>query len=78
MIDETTGAIVFIAVVLLWYASSIAILLAMETRSSSETVEDSVKRPTELFTHGFSDRNSNKEVLGRSGWHGMVEHCSHF
>ncbi|CAF2556809.1 unnamed protein product [Rotaria sp. Silwood2] len=60
---ETTGAIIYIIVVLLWYSVGIVFMLGIQMSTRSEENEDSVRRRTRTFIRNINDHNNKKEIL---------------
>ena len=56
---DSTGAIIYIIFVLLWYSSSILFLIAMRIGRSNESLDGQ----SILFDQNFRDQNANTEIL---------------
>lgn len=63
--DDSTGALIFIVVVLLWYSSSIVFLMIMQTGRSNGILGHRTDRSSKLFVQNFRDQNNHKEILGK-------------
>ncbi|UJR15495.1 hypothetical protein I4U23_002438 [Adineta vaga] len=61
--NEKFGEIMFIVIVILWYASSIVFLLKMQTDTTTDMFDNSTKRSTRLFVQSLRDQTNNTEVL---------------
>ena len=59
--DDSTGAVVFIVFVLLWYSSSILFLMIMQIGRSNERIDGRSK----LFVENLRNQSNNTEVLSR-------------
>jgi hypothetical protein len=65
MEHDTTGAIIYIIVVVLWYSLGIGLLLGMQMISSAKIVESSLKYSNKLMTPSFREKTNHKEILGK-------------
>lgn len=64
----STGAALFLIVVILWYAVGIVFMLAMQIRGRADTIEDCTSRRTKLFLQTLRDQTQTKQILGRLHW----------
>lgn len=62
---DHTGAMVYIISVLLCYSIGIILMLAMQMRTRSETIEESARRRTKLLIRNLRDQTNTKEILGK-------------
>ncbi|CAF0927491.1 unnamed protein product [Rotaria sordida] len=60
---DTSGAIIFIVGVLVWYSLGVVCLLRMQTISSSVVIENSSKHSTKLFNRSFREKRDRKIIL---------------
>jgi hypothetical protein len=63
---DSTGAMVYIIIVLLWYSIGIIFMLGMQMRARSEAIEESARRRTKLLIRNLRDHTNTKEILGKS------------
>ena len=63
--DDSTGAILFIIVVLFWYSLGIVCMLGMQIKAQDETVEDCARRRAKLLIETLRDQTHTKQILGR-------------
>jgi hypothetical protein len=63
---DSTGAMIYIIIVLLWYSIGIIFMLGMQMRARSEAIEDSARRRTKLLIRNLRDHTNTKEILGKS------------
>ena len=61
---DSSGAALFIVVVLLWYSIGIFGMLGMQIRARAETVEDCARRRAKLFIRNLRDETQTKQILG--------------
>ncbi|CAF1290494.1 unnamed protein product [Adineta ricciae] len=61
--NDYLGAIAFIAVVLLWYASSFAFLLKMQTGTSMDIFDTTRAHPKKTFVQSLRDQTNNTKIL---------------
>jgi len=61
---DSTGAILFIIVVLFWYSMSIVCMLGMQIKARNETVEDCARRRAKLLIETLRDQTHTKQILG--------------
>ncbi len=61
---DSTGAILFIIVVLLWYSMGIVCMLGMRIKARDETVEDCARRRAKLLIETLRDQTHTKQILG--------------
>ena len=61
--DDGFGAIAFIVVVLLWYASSFAFLLKMQTGTSMDMFDTTRAHPKKFFVQSLRDQTNNTKIL---------------
>lgn len=62
--DDTVGSILFIAVVIVWYASSAVLLLVMNVRPLTDLADESSYHAAKRVRQHLRDRSNNKTVLG--------------
>ncbi|CAF1428065.1 unnamed protein product [Adineta steineri] len=60
---DTTGAILFIIVVLFWYSMGIICMLGMQIKARNETVEDYARRRAKLLIETLRDQTHTKQIL---------------
>ncbi len=61
---DSTGAILFIIVVLLWYSMGIVCMLGMQIKARDETMEDCARRRAKLLIETLRDQTHTKQILG--------------
>jgi hypothetical protein len=61
---DSTGAILFIIVVLFWYSLGIVCLLGMQIKGRDETVEDYARYQAKLLIENLRDQTHTKQILG--------------
>lgn len=61
---DSTGAILFIIVVLLWYSMGIVCMLGMQVKVGDETMEDCARRRAKLLIESLRDQTHTKQILG--------------
>jgi hypothetical protein len=64
--NDSTGAIIFIIFVLVWYSLSIVFLMGMRIGTSNEIFDDSIKHRSKLFAQSLRDQNNNNEILSKT------------
>ena len=62
---DHTGAMIYIISVVLCYSIGIILMLAMQMRARSETIEESARRRTKLLIRNLRDQTNTKEILGK-------------
>ncbi|CAF3236931.1 unnamed protein product [Rotaria sp. Silwood2] len=60
---DTSGAIIFIVVVVIWYSLSIVLLLRINTITSSVVIEHSSNHSTKEFNRSFREKRDRKLIL---------------
>jgi hypothetical protein len=61
---DSTGATLFIIVVLFWYSMGIICMLGMQIKARNETVEDCTRRRAKLLIDNLRDQTHTKQILG--------------
>ncbi len=61
---DSTGAILFITVVLIWYSLGIVCLLGMKIKGRDESVEDCARYHAKLLIENLRDQTHTKQILG--------------
>ncbi|CAF4056398.1 unnamed protein product [Rotaria magnacalcarata] len=61
---DSTGSILYIVVVLLWYSMGIVCMLGMQIKASDETAGDYPKRRAKFLIDTLRDQTQTKEILG--------------
>jgi hypothetical protein len=61
---DSTGAILFIIVVLLWYSLGIVCMLGMQIKARDETIEDCARRRAKFLIETLRDQTHTKQILG--------------
>lgn len=62
---DSIGAMIFIIVVIFWYALGVVLLLVMETITPTEIVEEPYRHSKRLSTNKFREKSNNKIILGK-------------
>jgi len=63
-LTDTTGAILFIIIVLFWYSMCIVCMLGMQIKARDETIEDCARRRAKLLLENLRDQTHTKQILG--------------
>jgi hypothetical protein len=64
IVYDSTGAILFIIVVLFWYSMGIVCMLGMQIKARDETVEDCARHRAKLLIETLRDQTHTKQILG--------------
>lgn len=62
---DSTGAIIYIIFVLVWYSMGIVCMLAMQIEARDETIEDCARRRARLLLETLGKQTHTKQILGR-------------
>ncbi|UJR09329.1 hypothetical protein I4U23_013572 [Adineta vaga] len=60
---DSTGEILFIIVVLIWYSLGIVCMLGMQIKARDETVEDCARRRAKVLLDTLRDQTHTKQIL---------------
>jgi hypothetical protein len=63
---DSIGAMIFIIVVIFWYALGGILLMVMQTIKPTEIVEDSDRHSKRLFKKNFHEKSNDKIILGKN------------
>lgn len=61
---DSTGDMIFIIVVLVWYSLGMVCMLGMQINAREETVEDCARRRATLLLETLRDQTHTKLILG--------------
>ena len=61
---DSTGEILFIVAVLIWYSLGMVCMLGMQIKARDETVEDCARRRAKALLETLHDQTHTKQILG--------------
>lgn len=64
IVYDSTGEILFIVAVLIWYSLGMVCMLGMQIKARDETVEDCARRRAKALLETLHDQTHTKQILG--------------